>query len=177
MEYTETMKRHPDADAVMKKLHALLVDISRLAGCTPAAVGKRTNWMLITQNAVETRKNLHQHLKGKALYSALCGVYTEVLHELKGVLQSSIAPRETENRAAETETSPSNKEFREQRRHKRNSSDGQATKPKKPSTPATSANDPRLRRQEVPTRNFFAPLRSSEMDTGEEVAESPSESQ
>jgi hypothetical protein len=104
----------------------------------------------ITKNAVETRKNLHQHLKGKALYSALCGVYTEVLHELKGVLQSSVAPREAENRAAETETP--NEEFGEQRRRKRNSSDGQATKPKKPPAPATSANDPRLRRQEGPTR-------------------------
>jgi hypothetical protein len=61
----------------------------------------------ITQNAVETRKNLRQHL-----YSALCGVYTEVLHELKGVLQTSVAPREAENRAAETETTSSNEEFR-----------------------------------------------------------------
>jgi hypothetical protein len=115
MEYTETMKLHPDA--VMKKLHALL-DISRLAGCTPAAVGESPKWTLITQNVVETRKNLHQHLKGKALYSALCGVYTEVLHELKGILQSSVAPREAENPASETETTPSNEEFREQRRRK-----------------------------------------------------------
>jgi hypothetical protein len=175
MEYTETMKRHPDAEAVMKKLHALLLDISRLAGCTPTAVSESPKWTQISQNAVETRKNLHQHLKGKALYSALCGIYTEVLQELKGVLQSSVAPREAENTAPVPTTS--NEEFREQRRRKRNSSDGQATKPKKPSAPATSANDPRLRRQEVPTRNFFAPLRSAEMETGEEAADDASENQ
>jgi hypothetical protein len=33
--YVETMKEHPNADAVMKRVHGVLVDISRLAGCTP----------------------------------------------------------------------------------------------------------------------------------------------
>jgi hypothetical protein len=100
-----------------------------------------------------------------------------VLLELKGVLQSSVTTGEAANRASELETT-STKEFCEQRRCKRNSSDGQATTAKKPSAPATSANDPRLRQQhEVSTRNFFAPLRSSEMETGKETAEDPSENQ
>jgi hypothetical protein len=178
-EYVETMKEHPSADAVMKRLHGVLIDISRLAGCTPASVGGSPQWTAIVKTAMETKKNLHHLLQGKQLYSALNGVYTEVLHELKGVLQSSVAPREAENTASVPvpEITPSNEEFREQRRRKRNSSDGQATKPKKPSAPSTSAHDPRLRRQEVPTRNFFAPLRTSQMETGEEVVEDPSESQ
>jgi hypothetical protein len=38
----------------------------------------------------ETRRNLHQ-----LLYSALCGVYTEVLHDLTAVLKESAAKGET----------------------------------------------------------------------------------
>jgi hypothetical protein len=104
------------------------------------------------------------------LYSALYGVYTEVLHELKGVLQGSVARREAANPNPDPEET-STEEFREQRRRKRNFSDGQASKAKKPSAPATSVNDPRLRRQhELPTRKFFSPVRSSEMETGDKIA-------
>jgi hypothetical protein len=118
---------------------------------------------------VETRKNLHQHLEGKALYSALYGIYTEVLHELKGELQGSVARGEAANPAPDPEQTTEG--FREQRRRKRNPSDGQHSKAK-PSTPTTSVNDPRLQRQQgVPTTNFFALLRSSHMETGEEIAE------
>jgi hypothetical protein len=77
MEYTETMKKHPDADAAMKRVYGVLLDISRLAGCTATAVGESPQWTKITQHSVETRKNLHQHLEGKVLYSALFGVYTK----------------------------------------------------------------------------------------------------
>jgi hypothetical protein len=111
------------------------------------------------------------------LYSALFGVYTEVLHELKGVLQGNVTTREAANYTNQPEPA-TNDEFREQRRRKRNSSDGQVKTAKKAHPPTTSANDPRLRRQqEVPTRNFFAPLRSSQMETGEEIAIEHSENQ
>jgi hypothetical protein len=165
MENTETMKKHPDADAAMKRVHGVLLDVSRLAGCTPTSVGESPQWIKITQHSVETRKNLHQHLEGKALYSALFGVYTEVLRGLKGVLQDSATTRGAENPASELETTSLNEDFREQRRCKRNPSDGQASKPKKPSAPATSVNDPRLwQQQEVPTKNFFAPLQTTAME-------------
>jgi hypothetical protein len=62
----------------------------------------------------ETMRNLHQYLKGKQLYSALYGMYTEVLHDLMAVLKESAAKGET----AKTTTTnpPPNEEFREQRR-------------------------------------------------------------
>jgi hypothetical protein len=59
----------------------------------------------------ETRRNLHQLLKGKQLYSALYGLYTEVLHDLTAVLKQS-ADKEEIARITITEL-PSNEEFRE----------------------------------------------------------------
>jgi hypothetical protein len=45
----------------------------------------------------ETRRNLHQLLKEKQLYSALYGVYTEVLHDLMAVLKESAAKGESQD--------------------------------------------------------------------------------
>jgi hypothetical protein len=66
----------------------------------------------------DTRRNLHQLLKGKQLYSALYGVYVEVLHDLTSVLKESTAEEKT---AKTTITAPpSNEKFHEQRRQTRN---------------------------------------------------------
>jgi hypothetical protein len=117
-------------------------------------------WILFIQN---TRRNLHQLLKEKQLYSALCGVYTEVLHDLMAVLKESAAKGK---KAKTTNTKPpSNEEFREQRRRTRKLSDEANKRTKKPATSATSVIDPQLQSKDaVPTRNFFAPLRSTDME-------------
>jgi hypothetical protein len=39
-----------------------------------------------------------------------------------------------------------------------------------PKKPTTALNDPRLRRQEIPTKNFFAPLRTTEIETSQSEA-------
>jgi hypothetical protein len=65
----------------------------------------------------DTRRNLHQLLKGKQLHSALHGVYTEVLHDLTAVLKGSDVKGQTAK--ATITASPSIEEFREQRRRKR----------------------------------------------------------
>jgi hypothetical protein len=84
---------------------------------------------------VETGTNLHQLLKGKQLYSALYGVYTEVLHDLTTVLKEVAAKGET---AKITITEPpSNAEFLEQRRQKRKPSDDANKRVKKPVTSTT----------------------------------------
>jgi hypothetical protein len=58
----------------------------------------------------ETRRNLHQLLKGKQLYTALYGV----LHDLMADLKESAAKGDT-TKTTITE-SPINEKFREQRR-------------------------------------------------------------
>jgi hypothetical protein len=49
---------------------------------------------LIVKNMADTRRNPHQLLKGKQLYSAQYGVYTEVPHDLMAVLKDSAAKGE-----------------------------------------------------------------------------------
>jgi hypothetical protein len=95
----------------------------------------------------------------KQLYRALCGVYTEVLHDLTAVLKESAAKGET---AKTTITAPpSIEEFREQRRP----TDDADKRAKTLITSTAGVNDPQLRSNpEVPTRNFFVPLRSIEME-------------
>jgi hypothetical protein len=65
----------------------------------------------------DTRRNLHQRLKGKQLYSARYGVCTEVLQILTAVLTESAAKGETAKTIITAP--PSIEEFHEQRRGKR----------------------------------------------------------
>jgi 5-carboxymethyl-2-hydroxymuconate isomerase len=116
MEYGDTIQQHPDTDAVIERVHGVLIATARLAECTPASVREGPKWTTIVQNMAETRRYLHLLLKGKQLYSALYGVYTEVLHNLMAVLKENTAKGETAKITA-TE-SPSNEEFHKQRRRK-----------------------------------------------------------
>jgi hypothetical protein len=105
----------------MESVRKVIIAIVRLAECTPASVGESPKWILIVQNIAETRRNFHQFLKGKQLYSALYGVYTEVLHDLTAVLKENAAREE----AAKTTITgpPSIEEYREQRSRKRKPTD------------------------------------------------------
>jgi hypothetical protein len=70
-------------------------------------------------NGVEsplTSRNLNQPLKGKPLYSALNGVYAEVLNDLKVILKESAAKDEATSPVKEGEA---NEEFCKQKRRKR----------------------------------------------------------
>jgi hypothetical protein len=40
-EYENTVQQHPDADAVMERVHKVITAIAQVAGCTVASVGKR----------------------------------------------------------------------------------------------------------------------------------------
>jgi hypothetical protein len=171
VEFRKTIQKHPDAGGAMEKVHGVLKDIASLAGCTPTAVGESEKWKEIITKEAETRRNLYQVLQGKPLYSALHGVYSEVLADLKVVLQQS---------ATKVQLQPNNEaaaqdEFREQRRRKRNPSEEAAKKQK--TMPTTGIKDPRPRpQQDVATRNYFAPLRTTEMEcegSANEVADNP----
>jgi hypothetical protein len=90
--YENTLQHH-DADDVMEHVRGVLTGIARLTGCTSASVVESSKWTLISQNMADTRRNLHQRLEGKQLYSALYGVYTEMLHDLTAVIKESAAKR------------------------------------------------------------------------------------
>jgi hypothetical protein len=163
----EAIQKYPAAAGIMEQVHRVLVDSAHLAGRTPISVGQSPKWNKTVQNPTEASRSLHQLFVGKPLYSALQGVYAEVLIDLKGVLQESVAKGDapcTSTRISRMEEN----EFREQKRRKRNYPGFTENEPKKPTT---ALNNPRLRRQqEIPTRNFFAPLRTTEVETSQSDA-------
>jgi hypothetical protein len=106
---------------------------------------------LITKAETE-RAVLRKHIGGKALFTAMLRLYAALHRELSDTVLSVSAEHK------------STEEFREQRRRKRNPSEDGAKK-LKTSVPTPESRDPRMRpKGEVPTRNFFAPLRTRDMD-------------
>jgi hypothetical protein len=109
----------------------------------------------------ETRRNPHQLLKGKHLYSTLYGVYTEMLPDLTAVLKDSSAKGETAKTIIAE--SPSNKEFQEQKRRKWKPSDNANKGTKKPATSTMGVNNPQLW-MKFPPGTSSPPLRLIEME-------------
>jgi hypothetical protein len=139
LEYEDTIQQHSDANDVMERV---LTAIACLAGCFPASVGESLKWTPIIQNVANTRRNLHQLLKGKQMHSVLYRVYTEVLHDLTAVLKEGAAKGETAKTIITAP--PSIKEFHEQRRRKQKHTDDVDKGVKGPTTSAKGVNNPQL---------------------------------
>jgi hypothetical protein len=90
----------------------------------------------------DTRRKLHQLLKGKQLNSALYGLHTEVLHDLMAVLQESAVKGET---TKATITAPlSTHKFSEQRWRKWKPTDDADERVKISTVSTTGVNDTKL---------------------------------
>jgi hypothetical protein len=159
-EYKRLLSQSPDADAQLKQLFKVLCDIEDVAGYTPALVGDSDQWTSIVNTAEENRLNFCKALGGKTLYSALYGTYTVALQELKALLKASTTAVPT---PTSKPTSTQEDGFTEVRRRKRQSSDKAAQSSKKavPTAVSALADTP----AKVTTRNFIAPLRTTNMDT------------
>jgi hypothetical protein len=79
--------KYPEAASVVQQVYKVLRDIEILAKRTPAKMGESSKWMSIVSRAEENRGNFCKILKGKPLFSALYGIYTLTLNELKAVLK------------------------------------------------------------------------------------------
>jgi hypothetical protein len=62
----EANKQRYDAGDVMEQVHVMFINITRIAGCTPACFGE-SHQRTEVLNAAETSRNLHLLLKGKPL--------------------------------------------------------------------------------------------------------------
>ena len=162
-ESKDLIKESPEAKDVIQRVLKTLSDIVSLASCTPKEVGHSDEWAQIADTAQEDRANLCQILKGKRLFSALYGVYCLTLANLKAVLQNSVgrtvSPPTNTTEKPSTETSADDIEGFQDRKRKKRTSTGEKLPSK--TQPATS----------IPTRNFFAPLNSQSMDTGDKEEE------
>jgi hypothetical protein len=106
----------------MQHLHKVLCDIEALAGCTQASVGESEEWAAVVRSAEDNRESFCKALPGKPLFSALYGIYTVTLNELKTVLKAS-------SQAGQTKQADGLQEVRSRKRH----STGEAARtPKRP---------------------------------------------
>jgi hypothetical protein len=71
------------------EVHKVLSDIEIFARYTPAKVGGSSEWTIIVNSAEENRANFCKIIVGKPLFSALYGMNTVTLNELKAVLEVS----------------------------------------------------------------------------------------
>jgi hypothetical protein len=127
----------------MEGVHGVLTTIALLAECTPTWVSENPKWTVIVQNKVGTRRNLHQLLEGKLLYSVLCGVYKKVQQNLTAVLRQH---HQRGNSKAKIFAAPSIKEFCEQRRQKQKYINNADKRIKESTTSTTEANNPKCSR-------------------------------
>jgi hypothetical protein len=82
-QYKNLTKEYPDAEGSITQAYNIIKDIIALADCTPACVGNSKAWNDIAENAKNDKAALRGVLKGKRLFSALCGVYSVALCEFK----------------------------------------------------------------------------------------------
>jgi hypothetical protein len=126
-----------------------IFEICEYSTISPPANGDGVVWKDLVAKAEAERVVLCKHLDGKALFTAMLRLYAALHRELRDTI---LPARQT-----------STEEFREQRRRKRNPSNEQAKKSKTTPTPGTKASKPQPQ-GEVATKNFFAPLRTADMD-------------
>jgi hypothetical protein len=157
----QLLEGHPECSEELELLSTCLHTIKQLIHISRPVNGNGAVWKeLITRRETE-RAVLCKHLDGKALFTAMLRLYAALHREL----HDSVLPAEQK----------STEEFREQKRRKRNPSEDKAKK-SRTSVPTPESRDPRLRpKGEVPTKNFFAPLRTAEMYVENKLAEGTSE--
>jgi hypothetical protein len=69
------MNKYPEAASVVQQVYEMLSDIEILAKCTPAKVGKSSEWTSIVSSAEENRANFCKILQGSR-FLALSTAYT-----------------------------------------------------------------------------------------------------
>jgi hypothetical protein len=114
---------------------------------SPSNNGNGAVWKDLVIKAEAERAVLWKHLTGKALFTGMVHMYATTHNEMNKTLQPEVADFPTE--------------FWEQKRRKRNPSDKQTSVPINTEMKSASVRDPRPRpHADLPTRNFFAPLRA-----------------
>jgi hypothetical protein len=164
-EYQVLVKQYPDADTEYRLLYETLCDIEDLSRYTPAAIGESDQWTAIVSTAEDNRASYCKALSGKLLISALYGTYTVALKELKSILKASnsAGTATTSNEPVKPTEENGFKEIRRRKRHSTNEAPPTSNKPAPEKKHAPN--------KEVATRNFFAPLRATTMETDTSGAE------
>jgi hypothetical protein len=118
------------------------------------------------ESAERNRANFCKILDRKPLFSALYGMYTVTLNELKAVLKVSAQAGQSEGvNKTSVESTAQNDNFREVKTRKRRHSDDTSHTANKSTISGPKSTAVKLPAKAVTTCNFFAPLRTSIMNT------------
>jgi hypothetical protein len=129
-------------------------------------VGESSEWSSIVNSAEENRADFCKGLDGKLLLSALYGMYTVSLNELKAVLKvSAQAGQSGAVNKTSAESTAQDDDFQEVKRRKRHISNYTWRTAYKSTKPIQTSEAFKLLPKEMLTRTFFAPLRTTEMIT------------
>jgi hypothetical protein len=106
-EYQLLKSKFPDADTQLKQLFKVLCGIKHVARYTPASVGDGEQGSSTVSAAEENKQNFCKALIGNTLFSALYGMYTVVLQELKALLKvcTPAGPTKTSPRRMQSQKS------------------------------------------------------------------------
>jgi hypothetical protein len=137
---------HPNCQEEIGLNRTAIIKIGQLSHTSPPVNGNGAVWNELVARAEAERTMLSNHLDGKALFRGILRLYAAIHREMTAKLQSEqVEPQQ---------------EFREQKRRKWNLSDKEAKPQSKPAMTSVEVSNPRA---ELPTKKFFAPLRT-EMD-------------
>jgi hypothetical protein len=126
-------------------------------------VGESSEWATVVNGAEENRPNFYKAVDRKPLFSALYGIYTVTLNELKVSAQAGQSGAVNKTSLESRVLDDNFQEVKRRMRHFSNDTSQTAKKSNK-SVPTSTA--VKLPPKPVLTRNFFAPLTTTDMGTG-----------
>jgi hypothetical protein len=150
--------KHPECVEDIKTLHAGLVTVGQLIQSSPRANGNGAEWKSIITRTEEEKTVLCKHVEEQALFSGMLRLYATTHRELGNSLMQEPSV------VTERDPAQSTEEFREQKGRKRTPTDEKVENQKKTKAAPTPRN-PKIQPQgQVSTKNFFAPLRTKDME-------------
>jgi hypothetical protein len=148
IESGDTIQQHPNAEVLMECVGRVPIAIACFAKCTIASVGESLKWTLIILNMVDTRRILHQ-----------CPVWS--VH--RGATRLDVSPQRECCQRGDSQDHNYCTSIQWgilwAEKTKAKPSDDADKRTNKPTASARGVKDPQLQsKDEVPKRNFFAPL-------------------
>jgi hypothetical protein len=135
-------------------------------------VGEGSEWTSDVNSTEEERENFCKGLDGKPLFSTLYVLYTVTLNELKSVQKvTAQAGQSGIMNKSSVESTAHDDDFQEVRRPKRHTSNDTSQTAKKSTKPVPTSTAVKLPPKAMFTHNFFAPLRTADMDMDTTITE------
>jgi hypothetical protein len=143
----------------------VLGDIEEMVRHIPASVGKCEEWPAIVNAAKPNETSYCKGRHGKPPFRVLYGAYTVTLLELKAVLKARTLAGHSNVPKTTGQQTKRGEGFQEVRRRKRRATEEITGTSKKAAVQTKTSPALYSHPKEVVIRNFFAPLRTADMET------------